>query len=342
MFTSPRAEPLRQVLLHYDCLFCSLYSCAVLFMCGRSAKCWSVYSGACVGLFEWISCRSVDTNFQLSLISHQCVAVGNYTNSSLASSTAQSSSWSPQPSLASSLASSSLSNSLRAPTISILSNSTLLTGSNSGIKSVFTERVTVLSGTESIAWGDGKITLTLTGPTTFTTTETVHSPPPSSSASLPARCYSTGHVEVSDRLVTYVTRVVVQSGQTLAEQAAFPVYDNSSRQIYLTASVTKVLTGPTTVQETHTTQIIPHIQGQDWLQQHQGPDICNGKCGYCSIYFPSIDVYYWPVSSTNRACLDQSTPVTSQASLPSSKIGAREVSLAGDASGETVKNGFTL
>jgi len=191
-----------------------------------------------------------------------------------------------------SLGSPSRSNALTGPATSKLSNSTLLTGSDNGGKSVFAQTLTILSGTASIAWGDGRSTLTLTGPTTFITTETVQLPPPSTPISMPARCYSTRHVEVSDRLVTYVTRVVVQSGQILSEQAVIPVYDNSSRQICLTGTVTKVLTGPTTVQETHTTQIIPHIQGRNWLMAHQAPGPCNGRRGYCSIYFPSIDVYF--------------------------------------------------
>lgn len=43
IFAVHYAEPVQEVLLHYGYLFCNLYSCAVLFMCGRSAKWWSVF-----------------------------------------------------------------------------------------------------------------------------------------------------------------------------------------------------------------------------------------------------------------------------------------------------------
>lgn len=49
----------------------------------------------------------------------------------------------------------------------------------------------------------------------------------------------------------------------------------------------------------------------------------DGCCGHCSIYFPSVDVHYWPVAAAKTSCLESIATVTVQTSLTSTRNAAR-------------------
>ena len=61
----------------------------------------------------------------------------------------------------------------------------------------------------------------------------------------------------------------------------------------------ETFTGPTIIYTTITTRLNFDVQGPKALPG----DVCGGKCGICQLYFPTVYVYYWPVSSPNTACL---------------------------------------
>ncbi|KAL8860166.1 MAG: hypothetical protein Q9178_003430 [Gyalolechia marmorata] len=71
------------------------------------------------------------------------------------------------------------------------------------------------------------------------------------------------------------------------------------------------LTGPTTFITTVTHALKP---GRPWQAYYPGNFQC---CMNCYVYFPNVDVYYWPVPESEAKCANDSKPlVTSQAILP--------------------------
>ena len=99
----------------------------------------------------------------------------------------------------------------------------------------------------------------------------------------------------------------------------------------------------TTVVSTITTTLQPNALGDPNADEAPLGLACNGQCGYCGIYFPTVNVYYWPQVSMNTACLSNnvSGAATSQATPTHSGFTARPRALSGDASLATIGS-FTL
>lgn len=138
------------------------------------------------------------------------------------------------------------------------------------------------------------------------------------------------------RLVTYVSELEPIS-ETITTVVTFRDYDN----LYAPSQYFTV-TGPTTIYATITAELKPDRAALANPYKTQASDYCQGICGACSLYFPSVDVLYWPVTSMNTACLGNRTTVTQQASLPSNRVRVREHSLVGAGNSHLVSDGFTL
>ena len=150
-----------------------------------------------------------------------------------------------------------------------------------------------------------------------------------------AHCSQTATFYQPNHTVTYVTTVaILTAGQTLSTVAWW---------IEDTTFHTETFTGPTTILFTTTAQLSPELD--DPIQMEPIGRICDGICGACSLYFPSVYVYYWPVASPNTACLTAiSTIAPSQGGAGSSGIVARPRALRErvDGTSTLVSNGFTL
>ncbi|MCJ1403421.1 hypothetical protein MMC11_006644 [Xylographa trunciseda] len=68
--------------------------------------------------------------------------------------------------------------------------------------------------------------------------------------------------------------------------------------------------GPSSIYSTSTANFDNILFGPD---AYFPGNVCGGMCGMCNIFFPTVFVYYWPVSSQNTACLvtGNSTSATS-------------------------------
>lgn len=76
--------------------------------------------------------------------------------------------------------------------------------------------------------------------------------------------------------------------------------------------VTFTLTGPTTYTTTYTRALKP---GRPWQAYYPSNYQC---CMNCFVYFPHVEVFYWPVPESEEICANSSQPlVTAQAVLPS-------------------------
>lgn len=76
--------------------------------------------------------------------------------------------------------------------------------------------------------------------------------------------------------------------------------------------VTFTLTGPTTYTTIYTRALKP---GRVWQAYYPDNYQC---CMNCFVYFPHVEVYYWPVPDSEQVCANSSKPVvTAQAVLPS-------------------------
>lgn len=75
--------------------------------------------------------------------------------------------------------------------------------------------------------------------------------------------------------------------------------------------VTFTLTGPTTYTTIYTRAMKP---GRPWQAYYPDDYQC---CMDCYVYFPNVEVYYWPVPESEEVCANSSQPiVTAQAVLP--------------------------
>lgn len=72
---------------------------------------------------------------------------------------------------------------------------------------------------------------------------------------------------------------------------------------------TFTLTGPTTY-----TTIVTHAfrPGRPWQAYYPDDYQC---CMDCYVYFPEVEVYYWPVPVSEEQCANGSDPITEQATL---------------------------
>ncbi|KAL8991723.1 MAG: hypothetical protein Q9169_007709, partial [Polycauliona sp. 2 TL-2023] len=135
--------------------------------------------------------------------------------------------------------------------------------------------------------------------TTFRAT----APPPNSSysytRSIKSEC--TGSIQNSyHRMVTEIEAYTLTSGEK-----AWPIIQFGETHTQFT------LTGPTSYVTTVTHALRP---GRPW-QAYYPADYC---CMDCYVYFPQVEVFYWPIPKSEATCANDSKPlVTAQAVLPS-------------------------
>ena len=180
--------------------------------------------------------------------------------------------------------------------------------------------------------------VTLVGPTTYVATFTGlgdNDKVLDGTQTTDAHCSQTATLNQPSHFVTYVTTVTVLTAGQMLSTIAWWIAD--------TTFYTETFTGPTTILFTTTAQLDPEMEIP--IQVEPVGRICDGQCGACSLYFPSVYVYYWPVASPNTACLTETTPVaSSQGKTISSGIVAQPRALRNRADGAStlVSNGFTL
>ncbi|MCJ1395104.1 Mucin-21 [Xylographa bjoerkii] len=230
--------------------------------------------------------------------------------------------------------------------VSNISSSITVTPFTNSIESytpiVFTYTNTLAPGlTETLVGPDisQDITFVLAGPTTFVSVFTagsgvedyIYAAAPPTSAT---QCYGTGVTTQPGRYVTYAEEVTFITGPETVTQTT---YDTSGHTIY----VTKTYTAATSIYTTITTILGPPPD-TDPAGALPG-QVCGGLCGACNLYYPTVNVFYWPVASPNTACLVSAT-TTSPASVIARDIHGYPViprQLSGNAS-TLVSNGFTF
>lgn len=149
------------------------------------------------------------------------------------------------------------------------------------------------------------------------------------------QCYGTGVTTEPGRYVTYAEEVTLITGPETVTQTS---YDISGHTTY----ITNTYTAPTTIFTTLTTILGPP---PDTDPNGALPGaVCGGICGACALYYPTVNVYYWPVASPNTACLVGSTTEAAPASVIARDIHGYQAvprQLSGNAS-TLVSDGFTL
>ena len=208
---------------------------------------------------------------------------------------------------------------------------------------VFTYTNTVAAGlTETLVGPNNTqdVTFVLAGPTIFISVftegsnlagEGVFAAAPPTSAT---QCYGTGVTTQPGRSVTYAEEVTFIAGPETVTQTT---YDTSGHTIYITNTYTAATTIFTTI-----TTILGPPPDTDPAGAEPG-QVCGGLCGACNLYYPTVNVYYWPVASPNTACL-VSTTTTAPASMIARDIYGYPViprQLSGNVS-TLVSDGFTL
>ena len=176
---------------------------------------------------------------------------------------------------------------------------------------VFTYTNTLVSGlteTDIGPQGTGEVTFVIAGPTTFVSIFTaapnqlaeIYAAAPPSSAT---QCFGTGVTTQPGRYVTYADQVTIITAPTVLTTTSY-IYDSSASKDF-TSIIKNTYTGPTTIVTTVTTILGP---GPDTDPAGALPgQICGGFCGGCQLYYPSVNVFYWPVASPNTACLSTAT-----------------------------------
>ncbi|MCJ1380810.1 hypothetical protein MMC17_003919 [Xylographa soralifera] len=232
-------------------------------------------------------------------------------------------------------------------TVSNISSSITVTPFTNSIEAytpiVFTYTNTVAAGlTETLVGPNNTqdVTFVLAGPTTFISVftegsnlagEGVFAAAPPTSAT---QCYGTGVTTQPGRSVTYAEEVTFIAGPETITQTT---YDTLGHTIYITNTYTAATTIFTTI-----TTILGPPPDTDPAGAEPG-QVCGGLCGACNLYYPTVNVYYWPVASPNTACL-VSTTTTAPASAIARDIYGYPViprQLSGNAS-TLVSNGFTF
>ncbi|MCJ1402626.1 mucin 5B, oligomeric mucus gel-forming [Xylographa trunciseda] len=208
---------------------------------------------------------------------------------------------------------------------------------------VFTYTNTVAAGlTETLVGPDNTqdVTFVLAGPTTFISVftegsnlagEGVFAAAPPTTAT---QCYGTGVTTQPGRSVTYAEEVTFIPGPETVTQTT---YDTSGNTIYLTSTYTAATTIFTTI-----TTVLGPPPDTDPAGALPG-EVCGGLCGACNLYYPTVNVYYWPVASPNTACLVSAT-TTAPANVIARDLYGYPViprQLNGNAS-TLVSNGFTF
>ena len=197
-----------------------------------------------------------------------------------------------------------------------------------------TQTVSTISITQTET-GISAVPFTITGPTTFITTglanfdalPVIQEGP---NATADARCKATASLPAA-RAVTY---------------ALYQTYSFWSH-VYTIDGPTGIYTTSTTVQlptlsVTTVTTVLAPAPDTDPMGALPG-QLCNGLCGGCQIYFPTVNVFYFPVESPNTACMSNNGSIgaTSGPVLASRGYAARPSVLPRGVS-TVVTDGFTL
>ncbi|MCJ1284959.1 hypothetical protein MMC26_004296 [Xylographa opegraphella] len=208
---------------------------------------------------------------------------------------------------------------------------------------IFTYTNTVAAGlTETLVGPDNTqdVTFVLAGPTTFVSVftegsnlagEGVFAAAPPTSAT---QCYGTGVTTQPGRSVTYAEEVTVIAGPETVTQTT---YDTSGHTIHITYTYTAATTIFTTI-----TTVLGPPPDTDPAGAEPG-QVCGGICGACNLYYPTVNVYYWPVASPNTACLVSATTTAPPSVMARDIYGYPVIprQLHGNAS-TLVSNGFTF
>ena len=223
-------------------------------------------------------------------------------------------------------------------------------------------------------WTTGQTLFVLAGPTTFVSTVVVangqnfggrlfyNAAPPTSAT----QCYNRQSLDPqSGRFVTYAVAETTEAAGAIATLAtgvttgviAYSVLTTITytAPASISTSVAAVLktfpeqypayttvtyAKPTTIWSTLTADLNP-VPDTDPNGDPNLDDYCADMCGNCNIYFPTVNVYYWPVPSPNTACLSGASTAPTQASMAVRGFRAHPRQLAGNVS-TAILDGFTL
>ena len=187
----------------------------------------------------------------------------------------------------------------------------------------------------------GHLPVTVAGPTTFITTYTANEDFP---YVMPGRDKADPHCSQAlttwkslDRFLTYARLyTVLDAGQVVTEQIQQTSVQGAVYMGWKNSYST--FTGPNNVYATLTTDFWDPFAGGAPMVFIPG-QVCGGACGVCQLHFPTVSVYYWPVSSPNTAC-----PGISPNSIPqnNTKIQARTLDVTGNQTMSVDSNGYSL
>ncbi|MCJ1318272.1 hypothetical protein MMC15_003600 [Xylographa vitiligo] len=178
----------------------------------------------------------------------------------------------------------------------------------------FTQTVDEGTLTDAMEVGTLVSAETLIGPTTYVVTVTKVYDNPAFGALLAGfdsadpQCFQqvtdNGQSAVVGHTVTLKTQVdILSEGETLTKECIDGIigYTNTERMYTFTTAETAYCT--------FGQFLAAYDNDQDELYLAPG-DRCGGSCGHCELYFPEVNVYYWPPASANTACLTTNSATT--------------------------------
>ena len=183
------------------------------------------------------------------------------------------------------------------------------------------------------------IATTFASPSIITSSK---SPNNKTAKNLPSECYAsarpsnTARFSEIPRLITYITELEPVTEAVTSVLTYVPVDFYGPRQYF-------TVIGPTTQFITLTAELTPDVFVLNDFEPDKlaVKDYCQGTCGSCSIYFPYVDLLYWPVSSMNTACLSNTALATSN-TISTPAVKAPEPSIASASEGTVILSGSTL
>ncbi|MCJ1382305.1 hypothetical protein MMC17_005418 [Xylographa soralifera] len=213
----------------------------------------------------------------------------------------------------------------------------------------FTQTVDEGTLTDGVVVGTSVSAVTLVGPTTYVVTVTKLWDNPNLGGlfagfdTADSQCYQrftdSGQSELAGHTVLLKTQVgILSEGETLTKQCIDGIigYTNSARNYTFTTAGTAYCTFG---------QFLAAFEyDQNELYLTPG-DRCGGACGACQLYFPEVNVYYWPPASANTACLTTNSTTTVAAGNRRRGLHANLRALSGVPEGVTTtvnSNGFTF
>ena len=178
----------------------------------------------------------------------------------------------------------------------------------------FTQTVDEGTLTDAMEVGTLVSAETLIGPTTYVVTVTKVYDNPAFGAlfagfdSADPQCFQqvtdNGQSAVVGHTVLLKTQVdILSEGETLTKECIDGIigYRNTERMYTFTTAGTAYCT--------FGQFLAAYDNDQDELYLAPG-DRCGGSCGHCELYFPEVNVYYWPPASANTACLTTNSATT--------------------------------